>query len=459
VSADVTASLPRVAPDAAGLARAAAVLRAGGIVALPTETLYGLAVATDRPDALARLSDLKERPLDAPFPVVVAGHDGPAGAASLLAGMAPALQARFDDLCARFWPGPLTLVLPARPGLSPELVGPRGEVGLRWSPDPAVQALLEAVGAPLTATSANLRGEPAPSRPAAVVARLSGRIDLLIDGGDLPPSLPSTVLRLGAAGEPSLLRPGRLPLPLLLDPEGLSLDALRRGRVRFVQPRSGLRVNIDPVLLALFLRGRLGSSRVADLGSGVGILPLLLASDGASGPFWAVELQASLAALARENARLNGLGEDRLRVEAADLRDWGPPSGPLDWVVSNPPFLPVGKGRVSPDPLRAHAVHELSCSFADLLRAAARTLRPGGRLAFIHAGDREAELSAALGASGFALERRRRVVSGRGEGPRRVLFQARLGAGPAQPEHEPDLCLHDSAGGYCPEVAAWLEGD
>jgi len=431
-------------------------LRAGGLVALPTETVYGLAASLDRPDALQRLSRLKERPADSPFPVIVSGLDGPAG----LGRVAAQLPGRASELVRRFWPGPLTLVLPAAAGLPPEVVGLDGTVGVRWSPDPALEELIALLGAPVTATSANLRGAPAATDPSQVEQGLGAHLDLLLAGPPRRATLPSTLVRPAADGSLTLLRRGPLPLPLLEQPDRFSLDSLRRGGVPFVQPRGrGLRVTIDPVLLVHFLVDQCGEGPVVDLGTGVGILPLLLASQGWPGPFVGVELQPELALLARENAFLNRLDPARFQVLEGDLRAVGEPLPPggASWVVTNPPYQALGQGRSSPDPARALACHELGCSLAELAPVARRLLRPGGQLALILPGEREAEALDLLGKADLAPRRLRRVITRAGHPPTRLLLQAEAGGhGPLQ--EEPALQLYQPGGGYTGEVARYLDG-
>ncbi len=453
----------RVAADRAGLAKAARVLRDGGIVALPTETFYGLAASAGHPAALGRLSALKERPPEAPFPLLVSGWSGSAGAERLLADdLAPAQLARARSLADRFWPGPLTLVLPARAQLDAALVGAGGGVGIRWSPEPIVQQLLAALAGPITATSANRRGAPAPRTADEVAAGVGGCIDLIVAGTAAPGGLPSTVLQVDRAGGLRVLRPGRLPLPLLQDPEGHSLDALRRGRVVFVQPRRrGLRVSVDPVLLALFLYGREIAGPLVDLGTGVGIIPLLLASDGAAGPFVGVELQEDLAALARENVRLNGMSPAAFRIVQADLRDLSGccRDGEAAWVVSNPPYHPPARGKPSPRPHRSVACHELTCTLPEIVESAARLLRPGGSFALVQRADREQEAVKVLARNGLKLVRLRRVVARPGRSPRHVLLEACRTTAERACVREPDLTLRGVRGqAYCPEVGDWLEG-
>ena len=194
----MTTTLPYATPAdrAAAAARLAAHLRGDGIIAYPTETVYGLGCAL-RPAALARLAAFKG---DRPFLLLIAAPDE-------VEGLAWSATAR--RLAEKFWPGPLTLALPARPGGFPsQVVGPDGAVAVRVSPHPAVAGVLAAAGGPVTSTSANLPGEP-PARTAAEAARAAAAVEnlLVLDGGALPPALPSTIVRCGA-GPARILREG-----------------------------------------------------------------------------------------------------------------------------------------------------------------------------------------------------------------------------------------------------------
>ncbi len=178
------------AGEPASLRRAAAALVDGAVVAVPTDTVYGLAADPSQPDAVARLFALKGRPDDVPIPVLVAGPEQVA----LVAG---ALESAAAELAARFWPGPLTLVVPRRPGFTVDLGGPpaaRRTVGVRRPDHPVVVALCELLG-PLAVTSANLHGAPPATTADEVVAAFSGadRPEVVLDGGTCR-GTPSTVV-------------------------------------------------------------------------------------------------------------------------------------------------------------------------------------------------------------------------------------------------------------------------
>lgn len=173
-------------PSAAAIARAAAVLRRGGVVAFPTDTVYGVGASVFRPAAMRRLYRLKRRDRSKPLAVLVEN----AAAAGALTRDVP-IQAK--TLMDRFWPGPLTLILPASP-LGTLVTGGRATIGVRVPRGPVVRALLRACGAPLAATSANASGKPAAVSAAAVRRQLGTSVDLVLDGGRTTLAEESTVI-------------------------------------------------------------------------------------------------------------------------------------------------------------------------------------------------------------------------------------------------------------------------
>ncbi|MFZ5764758.1 MAG: L-threonylcarbamoyladenylate synthase [Thermodesulfobacteriota bacterium] len=174
-------------------------IRRGGVVAFPTETYYGLAVNPFDEAAVARLFALKQRPSSKPILLLVEE----AGQLGLLTDCIPPLYA---PLMA-FWPGPLTLVFPARSALSPLVTGNTGTVAARISSHPSARLLVRRVGHPITATSANISGQPATVSAAEVVAAFGPSVDCILDGGRTPGGKGSTLVGL-AADEPVLLREG-----------------------------------------------------------------------------------------------------------------------------------------------------------------------------------------------------------------------------------------------------------
>ena len=194
-------------PEPQTIAEAAACLRAGGLVAFPTETVYGLGVSALDAAAVRRLFAAKGRPADDPLIVHVASV---ADIAPLVAACPPVL----DALAARFWPGPLTVVLPRSSRVPDEVTAGLDTVGIRVPAHPVAQALLRAAALPVAAPSANLFSRPSPTRAAHVLEDLDGRIDLVIDGGATQVGVESTVLDL-SGDRPTVLRPGAVTIEML----------------------------------------------------------------------------------------------------------------------------------------------------------------------------------------------------------------------------------------------------
>jgi len=198
-------ALDPVTPPASTLAEAAAVLRAGGVVAFPTETFYGLGAAAMDATAARRVITVKGRPDGKPLLVLV-------DSAAMVEVVAREIPPRARELMARYWPGPLTLVLPARPEVPDEVTAGSGTVGVRLSPHPVARGLVRALGAPVTAPSANRSGQPAPTTAAAVFADFRDRIELVLDGGVTTGGEPSTVLD-ATVDPPRVIRAGALRMP------------------------------------------------------------------------------------------------------------------------------------------------------------------------------------------------------------------------------------------------------
>lgn len=203
-----SAETERLEPSPEGIARAAALLAAGALVAFPTETVYGLGGDARSDVAVARIFAAKGRPRFNPLIV----HLPDLAAARAVA----VFDDRAERLASAFWPGPLTLVLPLRPSarLSPLVTADLAAVAIRVPAHPVAQALLRAFARPVAAPSANPSGRVSPTRASHVLAGLSGRIAAVIDAGPCAVGVESTILGL-AEGEPQLLRPGGIPVEVL----------------------------------------------------------------------------------------------------------------------------------------------------------------------------------------------------------------------------------------------------
>lgn len=212
----------RLAGDQAGIAQAASILRAGGLVAFPTETVYGLGGDARNGEAVARIFAAKGRPSFNPLIVHVADIE--------MAGRYGILNAAARDLVEGAWPGPVSIVVPLRPGadLSPLVTAGQDSVALRMPESPVALKLLREFGGPLAGPSANPSGRISPTTADHVLKGLDGRIDAVIDAGPTPQGVESTII--GFLGDrPKLLREGAF-VP--------SLDDMEVETVTTDQPRA-----------------------------------------------------------------------------------------------------------------------------------------------------------------------------------------------------------------------------
>ena len=194
--------------EALPLAEIAEALLGGAVAAYPTETFYALGAAAFSKQGVERIYRLKGRDASKPLPIIASDPD-------MVAGIAASLPAAFVALAAEFWPGPLTIVLPAAAGLPDFLVGPDRTIAVRIPPLAWLRALVAELAEPLTATSANLAGEKELADPADVAALVEGKVEWMLDGGRTPGGLPSTIVDI--TGEwPRILRAGAIPTASIL---------------------------------------------------------------------------------------------------------------------------------------------------------------------------------------------------------------------------------------------------
>jgi L-threonylcarbamoyladenylate synthase len=200
------------------------VLRAGGVVALPTETVYGLAAAIDRPDAVRRIFAIKGRPADHPLIVHVPSV---ADLGRYAAGSGDALE----RLARRFWPGPLTAIVARTPCVPDVVTGGQSTVGLRIVDHPLTAAILERLGGAVAAPSANRFGRISPTTAAHVRDDLGSEVDLIVDGGPSRVGIESTIVDLTGA-VPAILRAGMIGPREIGDALGLPVVTRAAGSVR-----------------------------------------------------------------------------------------------------------------------------------------------------------------------------------------------------------------------------------
>ena len=238
-----------------------------------------------------------------------------------------------------------------------------------------------------------------------------------------------------------------------IDMHDVTIDTVFDGGLWVKQARRGYRFSIDSVLLAHFA-GPLTTETVLDLGTGCGIIPLILAWRHESIFVHGVELQPELVEIAGQNVTENGL-TDRVRIHGADMKRVTAvlTSGPVDLVVCNPPFHPVASGRLNPDSQRAVARHEIKLTLSELIGTATRMLRSDGKFAAVYPVRRMADMLFEMRRGGLAPGSLR-LVYPREQGPAKLFLVEGVKGGGAALEVPPPLVLYQADGAYTPEAAA-----
>ena len=197
------------ASDPESIRVAAEIIRGGGLVAFPTETVYGLGANALDPDAVAKIFEAKQRPSFDPLIVHIATKTS-------LDGLVQAISLAEHRLMERFWPGPLTLILPKRAQVPDLVTAGLATVAIRMPAHPVAHALIREAGVPIAAPSANPFGYVSPTCAQHVLDGLGDRVDLILDGGPCPIGVESTIVSMGGAW-PELLRPGSITLAEIQD--------------------------------------------------------------------------------------------------------------------------------------------------------------------------------------------------------------------------------------------------
>ena len=210
------------------LKNAAEILKRGGLVAFPTETVYGLGGDGTNPEASRKIYAAKGRPSDNPLIIHIAK---PSDAENYTY-----TSEVYYRLADRFMPGPLTVVMTARDSIPPETRGGLSTVAVRCPSHPVARRLIELCGTPIAAPSANLSGSPSPTSASHVIDDMQGRVDMIIDGGDCEIGLESTIVRICDDGSLLLLRPGRITVSELACVAPVSIadavtDRLKEGDI------------------------------------------------------------------------------------------------------------------------------------------------------------------------------------------------------------------------------------
>lgn len=246
--------------------------------------------------------------------------------------------------------------------------------------------------------------------------------------------------------------------PRALDPKVLlkgeeRLDDLQRSGLRIIQDPSGNRFSTDAVLLSSFCKAK-GNDRVADLGTGTGILPLLIWAKWNPAEISGIELDEATADMAMRSVALNGL-EKNIRIISGDLKNAPAVLGKARFtlVVSNPPYIRGGSGVKGESRTRAMARHEISCTFDDVAKAASSLLVPKGRFCLVHRPDRLTDLMCSLRANGLEPKELRTVHTKASDPPVLILLSAVKGALKGLKAGAP-LVIYGRQGEYTEETAS-----
>ncbi|MBQ2833765.1 MAG: tRNA1(Val) (adenine(37)-N6)-methyltransferase, partial [Clostridia bacterium] len=232
---------------------------------------------------------------------------------------------------------------------------------------------------------------------------------------------------------------------------GERMDDLQRSGLRILQREEGFRFGTDAVLLADFAAPKKGE-HVADVGTGTGVLPLLLSARAEGTTFDAFEIQPDVADMARRSVQINAL-EARIRIHALDCREAAKAIGheTCHLVVSNPPYTAQGAGLVSPEKTRALSRSDSDCPLGEWIAACGRLLRNGGRLCCVFPAPRFLELCDAMRTARIEPKRVRFVVARESAAPKLVLTEGLKGGRPGL-HVQPMLITHDAQGGFTPEM-------
>ncbi len=236
---------------------------------------------------------------------------------------------------------------------------------------------------------------------------------------------------------------------------GITTDTFFNGRVQVVQASQGYRFSIDAILLAAAVQPKPGE-RLLDLGTGCGIIPLILAFRNPAVRIHGVEVQADLVKLAQMNVAGNHMHK-QITILQTDMRLLTAKAlgGPMDWVVSNPPYRRPNSGRINPNAQRALARHEIKLNLIELLQTVRRMLRTGGGFMVIYPGERVADLFFEMRSAGIEPKRLRCIHSNSEAGAKLVLVKGVTGARPGLSIEEP-LVLYNKDGSYTRAVQTMM---
>jgi len=239
--------------------------------------------------------------------------------------------------------------------------------------------------------------------------------------------------------------------------EGETVDTILGGRLQILQQPKGYRFSIDAVLLARFVRSG-PDDHLLDLGTGSGIISLILAASGQCAHAVGIEIQPDLANLAERTVERNGFA-DTIRIYEGDIREIASlvRERSFDWAVFNPPYRKLRSGRINPDNQKAVARHEIKGTLDDFLRAARYALKTAGRVSLIYPASRLVEAITRMRAQGMEPKRLQLVHSYRDTEGEFVLLEGVKGGGEELEVLKP-LVIYEDGGGYTDEMSVMLNG-
>ncbi|MBU1535169.1 Sua5/YciO/YrdC/YwlC family protein [Myxococcota bacterium] len=366
---------PPIVPFEEGLPHAAAILKRGGVVAFPTETVYGLGASLESLDGLKRIYEIKGRSWGEPL-IALLDH------ASRLDQVVRDCPEFVSEMAASGWPDAFTAILPAKPGLPGPFIKEE-RCAVRITAHSGARNLIRLVDAPISGTSANPSGQP-PALTAVEASRLP--VDMVLDGGSAPTTRPST-LALATESGWEIVRSGASSpeCPPLQSLPGWTKTMIPSIDGWVLQPEKGYRFSVDSILLAHFTLPLVqGMERAADLGSGTGVLSMILSKRTNLKRIDAVEIMEEY-----HDAMNTAVKAQRLsHVIDPVCGDIGRskhflPGNCYDLVIVNPPYYKSGSGRISPRKSKATANSEAVAPLAVFLDESKRILRQGGLLTII----------------------------------------------------------------------------
>jgi tRNA1Val (adenine37-N6)-methyltransferase len=236
----------------------------------------------------------------------------------------------------------------------------------------------------------------------------------------------------------------------------LTTDTFFDGRIQIKQPRSGYRFSIDSVILAYHAQPR-PDDKVVDLGTGCGIIPLILAYRDATLCLYGIEVQPELAEIAALNVRENHM-DDRVQIFCRDMKvcKTGMISGPADLIVSNPPYRKAESGRINPDQQRAVARHEIKTTLTDVIQTAQGLLRHLGRFITIYTAERVTDLLTQMRSASLEPKFLRMIHSVRDTEAKLILVEGIKGGGRGS-KTGPPLIIYQHDGSYTEEMEKMFE--